>query len=232
MNRPAAASTAPAALGQAEASVPERILDVAQELFGLHGFSAASTRAIAQAAGVNLAQLHYYYGSKRDLFKAAYLRGAEGITAARERALAEAGWPERTMPFEALVRSFVAPFMLAGRTPHGQAMMRMHARLHAEPDGLCEELLSTVFDQTTLAYVEALQRALPHVPRQTLCWRVYFMMGAYRYTLLRTGRLEALSRGACDSGDFDAAVDMIVPFLCAGLAAPVHEATAPSREAP
>jgi len=220
MNKLAAAAAT--AADEAEASVPARILDMAQELFGMHGFSATSTRAIAQAAGVNLAQLHYYYGSKRALFKASYLRGAEGITAARERALAEAGWPERTMPFEALVRAFVAPFMLAGRTPRGQAMMRMHARLHAEPDGLCEELLSTVFDQTTLAYVEAFQRALPHVPHQTLYWRIYFMMGAYRYTLLRTGRLEVLSRGACDGGDFDTAVDMIVPFLCAGLAAPVN----------
>ena len=39
------------------------------------------------------------------------------------------------------------------------------------------------------------------------------MMGAYRYTLLRTGRLEAMSGGACDSGDFDRAVAEIVPFL-------------------
>lgn len=215
--------TAVTAADEGEASAPERILDVAQELFGEHGFAATSTRAIAQAAGVNLAQLHYYYGSKRDLFKASYLRGAQEFTASRERALAEAGWPERTMPLEALVRSFVAPFMLAGKTPHGQAMMRMHARLHAEPGGLYEELLSTVFDKTTLAYVEAFQRALPHVPRRTLYWRIYFMMGAYRYTLLRTGRLEALSLGACDSGDFDAAVDMIVPFLCAGLAVPANE---------
>ena len=87
------------------------------------------------------------------------------------------------------------------------------------PTGSGEELLSTVFDATTLAYVEAFQRVLPHVDRDSLSWRLYFMMGAYRYTLLRTGRLEALSAGACDSGDFDTAVDEIVPFLCAGLAA-------------
>ena len=61
---------------------------------------------------------------------------------------------------------------------------------------------------------------LPHLGHETLCWRLYFMMGAYRYTLLRTGRLEAMSGGACDSGDFERAVAEIVPFLCAGLAAP------------
>ena len=40
------------------ASVRDRILDVAQMLFADHGYAGASTRAIALAAGVNLAQLH------------------------------------------------------------------------------------------------------------------------------------------------------------------------------
>jgi AcrR family transcriptional regulator len=203
----------------ADASVPDRILDEAQTLFGEMGYAGASTRAIAQAAGVNLAQLHYYFGAKRDLFKAAYARGAAEITRSRQAALDEAGWPARKLPLEALVRAFVTPFMLAGQTQAGQAMMRMHARLHTEPDGLGEELLSHVYDATTLAYVEAFRAVLPDLPERTLFWRIYFMMGAYRYTLLRTGRLEAMSRGACDSGDFVQAVEQIVPFLCAGLAA-------------
>jgi len=211
--------TSPAA--EAGPSVRDRILDVAQGLFAEHGYSGASTRAIAQAAGVNLAQLHYHYGAKRDLFKAAYLRGAVQVTDARAAALAEArarhaGGP---IPLEALVRSFVTPFMLNGVTPEGRATMRMHARLHTEPDDIAKDVLSTVYDETTLAYVAEFQRVLPQLGHEVLCWRLYFMMGAYRYTLLRTGRLEAMSGGACDSGDFTRAVEEIVPFLCAGLAA-------------
>lgn len=207
---------------EAAVSVRDRILDVAQELFAEHGYSATSTRAIAQAAGVNLAQLHYHFGAKRDLFKAAYLRGAVQVTEARSRALAEAreahgGGP---IPLEELVRSFVTPFMLNNKTPEGRATMRMHARLHTEPDDISKEVLSSVYDETTLAYVGEFQRVLPQISHETLCWRLYFMMGAYRYTLLRTGRLEAMSGGACDSGDFDRAVAEIVPFLCAGLSAP------------
>jgi AcrR family transcriptional regulator len=212
--------TKPAA--EAGPSVRDRILNVAQELFAEHGYSAASTRAIAQAAGVNLAQLHYHFGAKRDLFKAAYLRGAVQVTEARSRALAEARahQGDRPIPLEALVRSFVTPFMLNGQTPEGRATMRMHARLHTEPDDISKDVLSTVYDETTLAYVAEFQRVLPALGHETLCWRLYFMMGAYRYTLLRTGRLEAMSGGACDSGDFERAVAEIVPFLCAGLSAP------------
>ncbi|WP_144404599.1 TetR/AcrR family transcriptional regulator [Belnapia sp. F-4-1] len=195
---------------------------MAQALFAEHGYAAASTRAITQAAGVNLAQLHYHFGAKRELFKAAYRRGAEQVTEARRRALAEARaeFGEMPVPLEALVRSFVTPFMLNGQTPEGRATMRMHARLHTEPDDISKEVLSTVYDETTLAYLAEFQRILPDIPHETLCWRLYFMMGAYRYTLLRTGRLEAMSGGACNSGDFERAVAEILPFLCAGLSAP------------
>jgi AcrR family transcriptional regulator len=205
------------------AGVRERILTEAQALFAEHGYAGTSTRAIAQAAGVNLAQLHYYYGAKRDLYKEAYLRGARRVTEARKRAMAEAqaDHPAGDIPLERLVRAFVEPFMLNSATPEGSATMRMHARLNTEPEDIGKEVLSQVYDETTLMYVEAFRRALPHLPFETVCWRLYFMMGAYRYTLLRSGRLEAMSGGACDSGDFAGAVEQIVPFLAAGLRAPV-----------
>jgi len=202
--------------------VRDRILDEAQALFAEHGYAGTSTRAIAQAAGVNLAQLHYYFGAKRDLYKAAYLRGAAHVTEARRRALesAQRDHPDGAVPLDRLVRAFVEPFLLNSATPEGGATMRMHARLHTEPEDIGKEVLSQVYDETTLMYVEAFRRALPHLPFETICWRLYFMMGAYRYTLMRTGRLEAMSGGLCDSGDFDRTVEEIVPFLAAGLSAP------------
>lgn len=213
---------APVEAGAPAASVRDRILDEAQALFATSGYAGTSTRAIAQGAGVNLAQLHYYFGAKRDLFKAAYLRGAAHVTEARSRALAQvrAEYPAGDVPLERLVRAFVEPFMLNTATPEGRATMAMHARLHTEPEDIGKEVLAQVYDETTLAYTEAFCRALPDLPFETVCWRLYFMMGAYRYTLMRTGRLEAMSGGQCDSGDFPRAVEEIVPFLVAGLRAP------------
>jgi AcrR family transcriptional regulator len=201
--------------------VRDRILSEAQSLFAEHGYAGTSTRAIAQAAGVNLAQLHYYFGAKRDLFKAAYRRGAAQVTEARRAALAaaQAEFPDGAIPLERLVRAFVEPFMLNTTTPEGRATMQMHARLHTEPEDIGKEVLSQVYDETTLAYTESFRRALPHLSFETICWRLYFMMGAYRYTLMRTGRLEAMSGGLCDSGDFHRALEEIVPFLAAGLRA-------------
>lgn len=51
------------------ASPRGRILHAARKLFALRGLSETSTRAIAEEAGVNLAMIHYYYGSKDALYE-------------------------------------------------------------------------------------------------------------------------------------------------------------------
>ena len=59
----------------------EHILIVAEELFGDKGFDGTSVRDIAQKAGVNLAMISYYFGSKEKLleslitFRAEYAYG-------------------------------------------------------------------------------------------------------------------------------------------------------------
>ena len=48
----------------------EHILITAETLFGARGFDGTSVRDIAQAAGVNLAMISYYFGSKEKLLEA------------------------------------------------------------------------------------------------------------------------------------------------------------------
>ncbi len=47
-----------------------RIIRVALEAFGLRGYEGASTRAIAEKAGVNAPALQYYFGGKQGLYAA------------------------------------------------------------------------------------------------------------------------------------------------------------------
>jgi AcrR family transcriptional regulator len=49
------------------ASGREQILDAAAEMFGEHGYGAASTRKIAEAVGVKQASLYYHFTSKEDI---------------------------------------------------------------------------------------------------------------------------------------------------------------------
>jgi AcrR family transcriptional regulator len=52
----------------------ERILDAAERLFAAHGFAGTSLRAVTKEAGVNLAAVHYHFGTKEDLLRAVLSR--------------------------------------------------------------------------------------------------------------------------------------------------------------
>ena len=78
-------------VGRPRGSDPEEtrrdILKAAEEIFAAHGFDGATTREVASRAGVNVATLHYHFGSKARLYRAvleAALAGA--VPAAAEGA--------------------------------------------------------------------------------------------------------------------------------------------------
>ncbi|MDB4985308.1 MAG: TetR family transcriptional regulator protein [Myxococcaceae bacterium] len=85
-----------------------RLLLAAIEVFGRHGFEAASTRMLAEAAGVNLQSIPYYFESKEGLYLAVahYIveriqdRVHPLIELVYERLAARAEGPRRKVPKE------------------------------------------------------------------------------------------------------------------------------------
>ncbi|MGK5557843.1 TetR/AcrR family transcriptional regulator [Actinomadura kijaniata] len=67
----------------------ERILDAATRLFADLGYDGASTRLIAEAAGLNIATVAYHVGGKRDLYLAVMERAHQRERSALEAAVAE-----------------------------------------------------------------------------------------------------------------------------------------------
>ncbi|GDX28726.1 hypothetical protein LBMAG13_11510 [Actinomycetes bacterium] len=49
-----------------------RILDIAREMFSVHGYEVATNRDIAAAAGITSGALYHYFGSKLDLYLAVH----------------------------------------------------------------------------------------------------------------------------------------------------------------
>lgn len=49
-----------------------RILDIAREMFSVHGYEVATNRDIATAAGITSGALYHYFGSKLDLYLAVH----------------------------------------------------------------------------------------------------------------------------------------------------------------
>ena len=73
----------------ASTDTKDRILDSAEGLFAKRGFASTSLRNVIAEAGVNLAAVHYHFGSKEELIRAVFARRFEPINRERLRLLTD-----------------------------------------------------------------------------------------------------------------------------------------------
>src|SRR6185369_13509584 len=92
-------------------STRERILDTAERLFGEQGIDATSLRQIIAEANVNLAAIHYHFGSKDELLDELIVRKATPVNEQRlallDQAIADAG--SGVLTVEAVLHAFMVP---------------------------------------------------------------------------------------------------------------------------
>ncbi len=192
----------------------EKILDTAERMIGERGYAATSLRQIIAEAGVNLAAVHYHFGSKEDLLDAVVARKVtpvnEGRIARLDRVEAEAGnGPARV---EQILEAFFLPTAeVAGRNP---GFVRLMGQMLAE--GMMPRIVERHFQATGLRFVAALRRALPELPQEELMWRVHFMIGAMAHTMCRAPVFPEM---AGDAGDMGPRMKRLVTFLSAGFRA-------------
>jgi AcrR family transcriptional regulator len=67
----------------------DQILTVAERLFAECGFAGTTLRTVVSEAGVNLAAVHYHFGSKEELFRAVVARFARPIVEQELQLLSE-----------------------------------------------------------------------------------------------------------------------------------------------
>jgi hypothetical protein len=80
-------------------------------------------------------------------------------------------------------------------------------------------IIAEIFDDTTNAFIEAIEESLPHLPRTTIVWRSQFLLGALYYTLVSPERVTRLSRGEADGADMAEAIEQLVAATVASLQA-------------
>jgi TetR/AcrR family transcriptional regulator, regulator of cefoperazone and chloramphenicol sensitivity len=111
-----------------------QLLMTALRLFSEKGYAKTSTRAIAEAAGVNIASISYYFGDKASLYRAVFnepLGSPEHDIALFDRA-------DLTLrqALEGFIHGFLEP-MKQGELV--QQCMRLHFREMLEPTGVWAE---------------------------------------------------------------------------------------------
>ena len=191
----------------------QKILDTAERLFGEHGYSTTSLRQVIAKAEVNLAAVHYHFGSKEELLDAVVLRKIGPVTKARMELLtqAEAEAGNGTPDLERVLESFLLPTAELGET--NPTFVRLMGRVLSE--GLMPRIVQKHFQESGRRFVDALARALPHLEREELLWRVHFMIGSMAHTMTTDPILPV----AIQPLAFPLRMERLVRFLAAGFRA-------------
>jgi len=194
------------------------ILDAAEDLFSKHGFYGVTIREAAREAGVDTALIHYYFGAKRGLFDAVFLRRAEVWNNERVEAINRyARDNPGAMTLEGLLEAFLRPpfqWSLKGG-PGWKHYSALVAQTNANPT-FGGETMARYYDPAIRRLIELIKVVLPDARDVDLYWAYHMLSGALTLTLGETGRLDRLSNGLCRSGDLETASDYMVRFAAAG----------------
>lgn len=111
-----------------------RLLRAGLRLFSQQGFAATTTRELAQAAGVNVAAISYYFGDKAGLYRAVFFEPLGEIADGLQAISAEPQSMEATL--RAYYAQFVAPL---AEGPDGMLCVKLRMREMVEPTGLWDQ---------------------------------------------------------------------------------------------
>lgn len=195
------------------AQTREKILDTASKLFAERGVEGVSLRELTSKAGVNIAAVHYHFGSKDGILPELFARSSKPIVKWRVELLDKVRRHTDGRPFlEDVLEAFLRPALQSGRRQNA-SFVHLRARLALERDEAKRRVLSRTFDASSRKFIEAIAEALPDLPRIELYWRFHFLMGCMFYTMADGGRIQSLSDGQCDPSDTDAALHRLVAIF-------------------
>jgi AcrR family transcriptional regulator len=213
----------------------ERILDAAEALFMEHGFEATGLRLITAAASVNLAAVNYHFGTKEELFEAVLTRRLDPMNQERVALLDQLERKAAPDPLscDRILMALFVPALRLARDPArgGKNFLRLLGRAYADPAPFIRQFLSAQYAVMIARFKGAFGRALPHLPKKELSWRLHFIMGALSYTLAGTDALKIISElNPRETNNDEILLRRLAPFLLAGLNAPLPDLTEVTRE--
>lgn len=200
-------------------------MDAAEELFVEEGLARTSLRAVTLRAGVNVAAVHYHFGSKEALLEAVFARRVE--PANRERIAwldrIEAAASPDGPALEAVLEAFIVP-MFRVQAEQGLSSTRVSqliGRFYAEPQEIIVRLLGDHFAEVSRRFLAALGRAVPALPPGELTWRFQFVLAVITEVLSGRHLSDVIPGYRVETPTEEATTRRVIAFAAAGLRAPL-----------
>ncbi len=210
----------------------ERILDAAERLFAERGVDGSSLRAVTRAAEVNLAAIHYHFGSKQALLEAVMARRFAPVNQARLKRLEELVGSAQgaAVPVEALLEAFLEPAMqLVTSGERGQLFAQMLSRAYWEAGEDFREAAVAQLSEVAERFGREFARSLAPLPAHDVAIRFHYMLGVTLQELADPYRSRHDGPFAVPEADPATRLERLVAFLAAGFRAPPSPAPAGRR---
>lgn len=205
----------------------EVILNTAERLCGLHGIETVSIRDIAAEAGVSIAVIYHHYKSKDNLLLAIMRTRFEEIRQEFDQLMLELE-AQDSLSVGKIVRAVLQPIN-RWRKPGREAALQFYALAIVCPMPALREAI----DRGVVGMhrvTDLLQRALPRLSHEDICWRLHFTMKISHQTQWDAVRLGIMSKGECDFDDPEEALERSIAFAEAAFLAPPFAGTRKSAK--
>jgi AcrR family transcriptional regulator len=202
----------------------EKILDAAEKLFSKNGIGITSLRTIMTEAKVNIAAIHYHFGSREGLIQAVYERKIEPINQRRMELLTK--FEEQAMgeavSVSDLVHSFVKPILEHLNDPeHEEIIKGLFSRVHSEPAEV--SCIRDKFETILRRFSDAFSKSLPQLSEGELNTRFAFMMGVLTMGFMNNHILNKKLAVPGETPTSQEMINRIIRYVTAGFEAPPAE---------
>ncbi|MGF1492346.1 MAG: TetR/AcrR family transcriptional regulator [Microcoleaceae cyanobacterium] len=198
----------------------DQIISAAERLFAERGFAGTTLRNVVNEAGVNLAAVHYHFGSKEDLFRAVVARFARPVVEQELSRLAELRKGSELPSVEAILTALFQPSLeILSEDDQDTRLIRAQfmGRCRTEPEPI-QSIANQEFAVAVEAFLDTLQRVLPDQSRSQLAWKLDLVITALIRVLTEAGQPRALLKSNSPE-DTQATTEKLVRFLSPGMRA-------------
>ena len=197
------------------------ILDAAERLFAEKGFDGTAIREITRAANVNVAAIHYHYGSKEEVLRGVTDRVVGPLNNRRfellDRALDDA--QPYPLSIEAILDAFIRPDIETLQELHkrGPTVAHFLGRTYMDPTPWIQQMAQEQFAEAQTRFFPVLTAALQHLTVEEIAWRMY-RVAAVLIHLFATWPDDGLTETQADD-----TLAHLIRFLASALQAPAPE---------
>lgn len=195
----------------------KHILDAAEKLFALHGFSETSLREITSEAGVNLAAVNYHFGSKESLLDAVMERRITPLNQSRLRLLQKVEDGKQPATIRNIISCFIRPPLeMLKSGPQQRYFILLTGRIMSEINGPQIEIFHRHMLPILPPFFNAFKRIKPHLEMNVITWGMHFSIGVLTHNIrmycnIQMPQLENMAI------DIELLGEMIINFITSGL---------------